>query len=82
MSTLVFDEHVVPIAKHLAQTKYKMGEQELSAYVAGFVEGWSSRATQSDEKARALRTEITLLILDLIEEKGSHTCRKTQRKPQ
>lgn len=55
MSTLLFDENVVPIARHLAETKYSFNERELSSYIAGFVEGWSSKSSHSDERAQALR---------------------------
>ena len=58
MSTLIFEDNVVPIAKHMAQTRYSFNERELSSYVAGFVEGWSSRAAQSDERARELRNKV------------------------
>ena len=55
MSTLIFDENVVPIARHLAETKYGFNERELSSYIAGFVEGWSARAGNADARAQELR---------------------------
>jgi hypothetical protein len=58
VSTLMFDENVVPIAKIIGESKYRMNSKELSGYVAGFVEGWGHRAAQSDERARELRNKV------------------------
>ncbi len=60
MTTLMFDENVVPIAKHLASAKYNLNEKELSAYIAGFVEGWSSRQVDSAERLDALKHRLEI----------------------
>jgi hypothetical protein len=58
MSTLMFDENVVPIAKHLASAKYNLNEKELSAYIAGFVEGWSSRKIDTEDRLELMREKL------------------------
>lgn len=60
MSTLMFDENVVPIAKHLASAKYNLNEKEMSAYIAGFVEGWSSRKIDTEERVEHLRESLEI----------------------
>jgi hypothetical protein len=60
MSTLMFDENVVPIAKHLASAKYNLNEKELSAYIAGFVEGWSSRKIETEDRLELIREKLEL----------------------
>ena len=70
MSTLMFDENVVPIAKHLASAKYNLNEKELSAYIAGFVEGWSSRKIDTEDQLERLRER-----LETSREKAEHLWR-------
>lgn len=57
MSTLLFEDVVVPAAKHLAE-RYRYTHDEQSAFVAGFLEGWSSAKTERTDTILRLREQL------------------------
>lgn len=57
MSTLLFEDVVVPAAKHLAET-YRYNHAEQSVFVAGFLEGWASAKTERTNTLLSLREDL------------------------
>lgn len=57
MTTLLFEDVVVPAAKHLAET-YRYTHHEQSIFVAGFIEGWASAKTERTNTLLSLREDL------------------------
>jgi len=57
MTTLLFEDLVVPAAKHLAE-KYRYPHDEQSAFVAGFLEGWRAAKTERTNTVLSLREDL------------------------
>ena len=59
MTTLLFDDNLIPVAKHMAD-KHRLSEGEASAFVAGFVEGWRTRGSERDHTIADMRARFEL----------------------
>jgi hypothetical protein len=54
MTTLTFDDNLIPVAKYMAD-KHSLNEAEASAFIAGFVEGWRTHGAERDHTIRDMR---------------------------
>ena len=73
MTTLLFEDNLIPVAKHMAD-KHSLTEAEASSFIAGFVEGWRTRGAERDysisdmrERFERTREQAEIMWTGLIE---------------